>query len=136
MSTDVVTVPATGTVREVTERLLTEDVGSVIVTSEEGNPVGIVTESDALRACHEVDASLADVGVDALSHRPLLTTDPSATVSQVARRMADKDVKKAPVMDDLDLVGVITMTDIVWHLSEIRKEASDLGEAHSRWNPN
>lgn len=136
MSTDVVTVHVSETLREAVERLLSEQVGSVIVVSDEGNPVGIVTEADALRALYETGDPLSAVDVADLTHRPVITTKPSATVSHVANRMATKDVKKAPVMDDLELVGIITMTDVVWHLSEIRKEASDLGEAHSRWNPN
>jgi CBS domain-containing protein len=53
------------------------------------------------------------------------------------RRNADGEetVKKVPVMDDLELVGIVTMTDIVWHFAELRKEASEMGEAYSRWKP-
>lgn len=133
MSTDVVTVPATGTLREAVEQLLAEEVGSVIVTSEGGNPVGIVTESDALRALYESEQRLVDVDVADLTHRPVVTTKPSATVPFLANRMAAKGVKKAPVMDDLDLVGIVTMTDIVRHLSEIRQEASALSDARGQW---
>lgn len=135
MSTDVVTVPRSATLREAVERLLAEDVGSVIVMSEEGNPVGIVTESDALQATFQTGDPLREIDVADLSHRPVVTTKPSATVPYVANRMASEGVKKAPVMDDLDLVGIITMTDIAWHLSEIRKEASAYGEAISQWKP-
>jgi CBS domain-containing protein len=49
--------------------------------------------------------------------------------------MAEETVKKVPVMDDLELVGIVTMTDIVWHFAELRKEASEMGEAYSRWKP-
>lgn len=49
--------------------------------------------------------------------------------------MADEGVKKVPVLDDFDLVGIVTLTDIVWHLSEIRQEAAGLEDAHSEWNP-
>lgn len=135
MSTDVVTVPQSATLREAVERLLEEGVGSTIVMSPEGNPVGIITEADALQATFQTGDSLPDIDVADLSHRPVITTKPSATVPHVASRMASKDVKKAPVMDDLDLVGIITMTDIVWHLSDLRKEASAHGDAISQWNP-
>ncbi len=135
MSTDVVTVPASGTLREAVERLLAEDVGSVIVQSEDGNPVGIVTESDVLRALFRTGNPLADVDVADLTHRPLVTTKPTTTVPYVASRMAAKDVKKAPVMDDLDLVGIVTMTDIVRHIPGIRREATEHGESQQRWTP-
>ncbi len=135
MTTDVVTVRGDGTLRDAAERLLDEEVGSVIVVDGDGNPSGIVTETDLLRATYKTDAPLSEIPVAKLSHRPLVTTKPSATVQYVAHRMAKEGVKKVPVMDDLDLVGIITMTDIVWHLSDIRKEASALDAAHKEWAP-
>lgn len=135
MSRDVVTVPQSATLRDAVDRLLTEEVGSVIVVSEEGHPAGIITETDVLRAIFQTGDPLREIDVADLSHRPIITTKPSATVPYVANQMASNDVKKAPVMDDLDLVGIITMSDIVWHLSELRKEASSYGEAISRWDP-
>jgi len=136
MTTDVVTVSADGTLRGAVHELLSEQVGSVIVVDDEGHPAGIITETDVLHAGYQSGDRLADIAVADLSHRPVITTKPTATVQTVARKMADEEVKKVPVMDDLDLVGIITLTDIVWHLSEIRKEATALEDAHSQWSPN
>jgi CBS domain-containing protein len=136
MSTDVVTVPQSATLRDAVSRLLENDVGSVVVTDEAGHPTGIVTESDALRAAFESGAPLHEIEVTALSRRPVVTTDSSATVEGLARTMADESVKKVPVMDDLELVGMVTLTDVVWHLSDIRQQAKGYGEAFSRWDPN
>jgi CBS domain-containing protein len=135
MTEDVVSVARSASLREAVERLLTEDVGSIIVLSDEGNPVGIVTESDALEAAYRTGEALREIAVADLSHRPIVTTTRDATVPHLANEMASKGVKKAPVMDDLDLVGIVTMSDIVWHLSELRKEASSYGEAISQWQP-
>jgi CBS domain-containing protein len=132
----VVTVPESATLRDAVSRLLDNQAGSVVVTGDHGNPVGIVTESDALRAAHAVGDPLAEIAVADLSHRPVVTTEPSATVEGLARTMADESVKKVPVMDGLDLVGIVTLTDVVWHLSDIRNQAKGYGEAFSRWDPN
>jgi len=135
MTTDVVTIPRTATLHDAVGRLLGEEVGSVIAVSEEGNPTGIVTETDVLHASYQTRDALNEIAVADLSHRPVVTTKPEVTVQTVARKMADEDVKKVPVMDDLDTVGIITLTDIVWHLSELRKEAAALEQAHSQWSP-
>lgn len=136
MSTAVVSVPQSATLREAVSQLLDHGVGSVIVTGEGGHPRGIVTESDALRAAHATGDPLQEIAVSDFSHRPVVTTEPSATVESLARTMAEESVKKVPVMDDLDLVGIVTLTDVVWHLSDIRQQAKGYGEAFSRWNPN
>jgi CBS domain-containing protein len=136
MTTDVVTVPQDATLRAAAERLLTEDVGSVIVVDEETNLAGMVTETDTLRAAYETDAPLSEIAVADLSHPAVVTTTPDRTIQHVARTMADEGVKKVPVVDGIDLVGMITLTDIVWELSDIRKEAVELAEMADHWDPN
>ena len=133
MTTDVVTIPVESTVREAVGKLLEHEVGSVVVLSDEGNPVGIITESDALRAGYVTERSFSEIPVSKLAHHPVVTADPTMTVQLVAKKMADNDVKKVPVMDDLDLVGIITLTDIVWQLSDIRAEVGQLVDEPEEW---
>jgi CBS domain-containing protein len=136
MSTDVVTVPRSATLGDVADRLLDAEVGSVIVVDDDGDPVGIVTEADALGVARERGQPLADIAVSEVGHSPVVTTTPSTAIPTVARRMADEGVKKVPVIDGLDLVGIVTLTDIVWHLSSLRQEVSDIAAARDEWSPN
>jgi CBS domain-containing protein len=135
MTTDVVTVRADVTLRDAIRRMLAEGVGSVVVVDNDGNPGGIVTETDALYAVYQAEAAPEDIDILTVTHSPSLTAKPSMTVQTLARKMADENVDKAPVMDDLDLVGMVTRTDIVGHLAEIRKEATRLGQPHKEWDP-
>lgn len=135
MSTQVVTVRVDATVADVADRLLTNGVGSVIVVDGDGNPTGMVTESDALAAARNTGQPLADIDVDAIAHRPVVTTTPSKSVATVARLMAEEGVKKVPVLDGLDLVGILTLTDIVWQLSTLRKELADAEAFRDAWDP-
>ncbi|MEF8881542.1 MAG: CBS domain-containing protein [Halapricum sp.] len=135
MTTDVVTCDADATLREAVDRLLEHGVGSVILTSDEGNPTGIITETDALRAGYETDRPFSEIPVRQLSHGAVITASPDETVQRAARRMADEGVKKVPVMDGIDLVGVVTLTDIVWHLSDLRSEAAEISEMGPEWGP-
>jgi CBS domain-containing protein len=136
MSEGVVTAPLSATVQEAARQLLEHDVGSVIVVNDDGGPVGILTESDVIRAGYSSERPFSEIDVADVGHKPVITTKPTASISLVADKMADNDVKKAPVMDDLDLVGIITLSDIVWHLSDIGKEASELERASEKWSPN
>jgi len=135
MSTEVVTIPVDATVADAVDRLLAAGVGSVIVVDSDDTPIGIVTETDALTVARDTGDSLADIDVRAVGHRPVVTTSPDTSVHTVARRMAEERVKKVPVMAALDLVGIITLTDIVWHLSNIRQEQSDIAALRTEWSP-
>lgn len=135
MTTDVVTCPEDATLSDAVGALLEHGVGSVILVSEEGNPTGIVTETDALRAGYETDDPFSEIQVGDLSHGAVVTAKTDETVQHVARRMAGEGVKKVPVIDGIDLVGIITLTDIVWHLSDLRAEAAEFAEMDTRWGP-
>lgn len=132
MTADVVTVDHEAMLDDAVERLVGNGVGSVVVVKS-GYPSGIITETDALEAALHAGSPLSAVPVDEVSHSPIVTTSPDATVQRVARQMADEDVKKVPVVDDLDLVGIVTHSDIVWHLSDIEDEATRLDQVRDRW---
>ena len=134
MSTDVVTAPASASLESAVGNLLGAEVGSVVVVSDSGDPVGIVTETDVVRATYETGRPLADIPVDALSHRPVVTTKPDATVPFVASKMSREGVKKVPVLDDLALVGIVTLSDVVWHLSDLRQEVAANENPRGEWS--
>lgn len=135
MSSDVVTCSIDATLRDAVGQLREHDVGSVIVLSADGHPTGMVTESDALQAGYETDRAFSAIQVRDLSHGAVVTASPDETVHHVAHRMASEDVKKVPVMDGIDLVGIVTLTDIVWELSELRSEAVEFATMPERWQP-
>jgi len=127
MTADVVTVGVDGTLDDAVEKLLEEGVGSVLVV-DEGVPLGLITESDALEAAHDRGAPLQAIGISDLAHPPLVTVDQERTVQSVARTMAEEGVKKVVVTQELDVVGIVTLTDIVYHLADLQREAVGAAE--------
>lgn len=133
MSTELVTVAVGATLHDAVGRLLAAGVGSVIVV-DDGTPVGLMTETDALETAHASGEPLAAIGLRSFCEGAIVTTAPDRTVQSVARRMADEGVKKFPVVEDVEVVGVVTLTDLVFHLSDIRSEARALAERHYDWS--
>lgn len=132
MTADVVTAPVDASLAAAVERFLDAGVGSVVVV-DGGTPTGLVTETDALAAALDSGRPLANIPLREVATAPPLTTTPDRTVQHLARRMADRDVKKVVVTEDVDVVGVVTLTDVVWHLSDIRSEAAAI--ADQDWGP-
>lgn len=132
MSRDVVTCDMDTTLQQVVEKMLHHDVGSVIVTRK-GEPTDIVTESDALQTGYATERPFTEIPIETLTDGAIVTIVPDATVRRAADRMIDEQVKKLPVVDGLDLAGIITHTDIVHHLTDLREEAIRLAEAHYDW---
>ncbi|TQQ79659.1 CBS domain-containing protein [Halonotius roseus] len=134
MTTDLVTAPIETDMQRVAKRMLNARVGSIIITSD-GTPTGIVTESDALRVGYAADKPFSAVPVQAAMSHPLVTIEPTATVRAATNRMVDEEIKKLPVVSELELHGILTMTDIIRAHSDLLKEARTIEQGRGLHDP-
>ncbi|MFB6195137.1 MAG: CBS domain-containing protein [Haloplanus sp.] len=132
MVTDVVTCGPDTSLRTAGRRMLDADVGSVVVV-DDGVPVGIVTETDALRAGVLTDRPFDGVAIREVASGPLVTVAPETTVRKAVDRMKDEGVKRLPVVDDGDLVGIVTRTDVAAHYGAFVREAHALDARREDW---
>jgi len=132
MSTDVVTVNSDADLRSAAKTMLQHGVGSAIVTHQD-NPVGIITETDALKAGAVTNRPFAKIPVRKIMSHPLRTTRPTATVRAAVSKMQGESLKKLAVVDGMDLVGIITITDIIRNHETLLKHAVSLDQHRSRW---
>jgi len=133
MTTAVVSVPATASLHDAAGRMLDAGVGSVVVTSD-GDPAGILTEHDFVAAGHEHDdRSFTEVPVYAAASRPLETVGPTATVDRAAHKLREAAVSHLPVADGLDLVGIVTTTDLVGVRDELDEDAERALRERADW---
>jgi len=134
MSRELVMVPVGATMKGAAGQMLHNDVGSVIVMNDD-TPAGIITEMDALRVGYGTDQPFKTVPVRKVMSRPLITIEPTKTIHTAIGRMRKENVKKLPVISGLDLVGIITMTDIIRNHGELLNEARSLETGHGRRDP-
>ena len=132
MSTDVVAVDASDSVDDAVGRMLDRGTGSVVV-EKAGNPAGILTKVDVLTAGHAHDRPLSEIPVYAAASHPLITVEPSATVRAAAARMFDYGVHHLPVADGLDLVGIVTATDLLEAQDDLLAAARETDERRREW---
>lgn len=134
MSSPVVTVPVDVTLREAAAAMSRNGIGCVLVTAEaEEPPRGILTESDALRAAGRRDVPLSSIPVREVASHPLVTVQPHRTLGYAVDTMVEHGVKRLPVVDGMEAVGIVTLTDIALRHDEIKSEGVELGEARKRW---
>jgi CBS domain-containing protein len=112
--------------------MLMAGTGSVVVADDA--PVGIVTETDILVAARDIEEPIADIPAQVAMSQPIERIEPSATVRKAADRMRDHGIKKLLVVEGVDTLGVVTVTDLVWHFSDFQREAGRLAEGGRAWN--
>ncbi len=94
------------------------DCGVVPVT-DGGRPVGILTDRDVALALPDREAGLPTTPVSELMSDRLVTVDRDATIESAMEKLGGEGVRRVLVVDaDGRLVGILSWTDLVPHLSE------------------
>ncbi len=92
---------------------------AVVVDPETEDPVGIVTESDIM---HQVaaDADVTSVPVGSFMTTPVVTLGPAASIYAAATLMEEHSIRRLPIVDGDDLVGILTTTNLTHYLPRLR----------------
>lgn len=110
MSENLVTVTPRTSVEDVAKLMKQHDIGNVLVT-EGDRLAGIVTDRDlVVRVMAEGGPSNVSVG-DIMS-TDLVTLEADTRVKDAAKLMADKQVRRLPVVENGKPVGIVSLGDL------------------------
>lgn len=99
-------------VHEAIQLMVRKGVGSVLVI-DQGVVKGIVTERDFTRKVALDGASSPDTRVSEVMTTQVLCARPEQTIEEAMALMTDKRVRHLPVLDGGDIVGVVSIGDLV-----------------------
>jgi len=105
-------VESSDTVYRALEVMAEENVGSVLVI-DDGALVGILSERDYSRKIILLDRGSRETAVAAIMTAKLITVEPATTVTACMELMTDKRVRHLPVLEDGELIGLISIGDVV-----------------------
>jgi len=111
----VYTVSPESSVYEALEELENNNLGSLVVV-ENGKLIGIFTERDYARKVILKGRSSRETHVrDIMTERPLFVT-PDSTIEACMQLMSSKFIRHLPVLDNDQLVGIISIGDVVKYI--------------------
>jgi CBS domain-containing protein len=99
-------------VKEVVTAMNRFNIGSIIVVNDD-EPVGVISERDILKRVVEPCLSPEITMARQIMTSPVITIAESAKLEEAVKLMAEKRVRKIPVLKKGKLVGIITYTDII-----------------------
>lgn len=112
MNRNVVTVGPRHTVREAARRMTRADVGAAVVLDPDGVGPGIFTERDLLRACGAGDDLDREL-VEAHLTQRLKYAAADWSLERAAEEMVRAQFRHVVVLDGSEVVGILSMRDIV-----------------------
>lgn len=125
--TEVATISPDAPVTEAVATLRDHNVGALVVSSEDGSVVGIISERDVVRALASHGPDALDRPVSRLMSTDLTTRDLRATVDEVMRLMTENRIRHIPVIDQDRLAGIVSIGDVVkTRIDELEAETETL----------
>lgn len=121
MSSDLITVSPDTDLADAYDLMLRNDVRRLPVVDDEGDLVGIITRSDVQQRIpvrdYDRDRFEAEISLVGTPVREVMTWDPvtispDQTIQDAAERMVEYQVSGLPVINGIELVGIITESDI------------------------
>ena len=114
MTTDVVAVAPTTSVRDAARMMFRYRVSGLPVVDPDDHVLGIITEGDFLAMeLERAEKGTAPETVEEVMSHSVLTVEPGLEVIEAARFMHTNDVKRVLVVEDDRMVGIISRFDIV-----------------------
>jgi CBS domain-containing protein len=123
---DVATTTPSRTISEVVADLTARKIGALVVL-ERGRVTGIVSERDIVKAIGHRGAGVLDDPVSSIMTRDVVTCGESDTIDGVMTRMTRRRFRHMPVIEDDELVGIVSIGDVVKaRIEEVEHEAGEL----------
>lgn len=111
MSAPVVHVAPDATVAQALRTMIDHDIGSVVI-AEGASAVGVFTERDLTKRILD-DPELLDRKVREVMSSPVTTVDPDDEVVFVFRLVTENGIRRLPVVQEDQLVGIVTERDLL-----------------------
>ncbi|MFB6490586.1 MAG: CBS domain-containing protein [Thermoproteus sp. AZ2] len=108
---EVLTIESTATLMDAAEKMARLNVGLLVVVDKRGEPVGVISERDIVKAVADRLPLVAEVGE--LAAKNIITIDADADVHQAAKMMRENWVRHLAVVEGGRIIGVISVRDLL-----------------------
>ena len=114
MTEDVIVIRDSANVAQAIALMQAQKIRSLIVERQDDpQHYGIVTERDIVYRVTALEKQPETVLVRDIMRYPCITVRPDLSLTEVAQLFAETGIQRAPVVQDQELMGIISMTDIL-----------------------
>ena len=124
---EIVKIKTTQSIAEAAIALTENKIGALLVEGQNGEIEGILSERDIVGGMAPHGADLHDVSVSELMTTNLIRCSSQDSVNEAMAMMTDRRIRHLPVFDGDELVGFISIGDLVkCRIMEVQSEAEAL----------
>ncbi len=113
----------TDTVQEAAQKMKDLGVGALPICGDDDRLKGMITDRDIVVEAVAEGRDPADIKAGELGGEEVVTIGADDSISEALRTMGDHKVRRLPVIDGHDLVGIVTFADLAGSV-----EDDDIGQ--------
>ncbi len=122
---EVVSIEPNASLADAVRLLAQKRIGAAVILGADRRLAGIISERDIVRVLAERGAAVLDEPVSRTMTRKVESCSENETVAQIMERMTQGKFRHMPVVDQGQVVGVVSIGDIVKHrLHEMEREST------------
>ena len=134
MTGDAECTKTTDTLVDAAKKMRDLEVGALPICGEDDRLKGIITDRDIVVRCIAEGRDPSTMKVEELAEGKPVTIGADDSVEEALRTMKQHNVRRLPVIDGHDLIGVVSQADVAKNLPE--DKVGELVEAISAAPPN
>jgi CBS domain-containing protein len=122
---DLISIEPTATLDTAIQTLAKHRIGALLVLGPDHRVIGILSERDIVRVLAEQGADVLTKPLSQVMTRKVVTVGPTETVGALMERMTTGKFRHVPVVEQEQLIGIISIGDVVKHrLSEVERDSA------------
>lgn len=122
---DVVTIEPGASLADTVNLLAEKRIGAALILGADRRLIGIISERDIVQALAATGVAALDLPVSQTMTRKVETCNESETISSIMERMTKGKFRHLPVVDQGQLVGIVSIGDVVkQRLQEMERESA------------
>ncbi|MBU4321409.1 MAG: CBS domain-containing protein [Nitrospinae bacterium] len=120
MKRDVATISAGATIREALSEMKTRRIKSLVIAKRSpSDAYGIIAFADIAKAIIAEDGDIDMLNVFDIASRPVVQVSENLDIKYAVRLMVNLGLKRLLVIDNNELKGILSLSDVVYHLMEV-----------------
>ena len=109
------TINSSASVQDTVNKLTEYNIGAMPVVNSDGGVVGVVSERDISRFL-SIEKFDLNRKVSEIMSKNTISCDLTISVSELMETMTNKKIRHMPIIDQNNLVGIVSIGDVVNHI--------------------
>ena len=132
MNREIVSILPTATLHDAAMKMKQNKIGSVLICEDDWKLKGIITDRDiSLAVAADFKDPKTTLTSEVMRDNPV-TIDPSADVAMALRLMNKSVIRRLPVCDNNEVVGILSTSDVAGEIKDEFNEFIGLEEAFAK----